>query len=437
MKGSTASDMTNHSVSAPGPWSILLTGSLSQQTLQTVETIADSIATLSPDEQDPSLAGGQAGLALLYAWLARTRGSARAEERAWRCLDRAIDAVATQEMESSLWHGFVGVAWAAEILQRLLDPQGEDRNEAVDDVVSRLLMRHDLWRAPHDLVDGVTGLGVYALERHPRPLAVECLRYIVERLEASAQHDDRGIYWWTPATELSPDDREEHPSGLVDLGVAHGVPGAIAVLGAICGIGVESPRAHQLLEGAVSWLRAQAVTTDTGPTYPYSVAPGAEPEPARSAWCYGDPGVAAALLVAARGAQQPAWERAAVELACRAAGRPPAETGIIDAGFCHGTAGLAHLYNRMYQATGEGKLGHAARYWLERTLQFCRLAQSRGGLWVKGTEDPSEGGWTDLDLMTGAAGIALVLLAATTSLEPLWDRMFLASSPRSSLLHAL
>ena len=179
------------------------------------------------------------------------------------------------------------------------------------------------------------------------------------------------------------------------------------------------------------WLLAQAVTSEAGPTFPIWVAPGFEPEPARCAWCYGDPGIAAALLVAARGTGEPGWEREAVALACRAAERPVAETGVVNAGFCHGTAGLAHLYNRMYQATGETKLAQAGRYWLERTLEFCRLAQANGGSWVEGTEDPEgEGPWIGIDLHAGAAGIALVLLAATTPVEPMWDRMFLVSAPQ-------
>ena len=43
--------------------------------------------------------------------------------------------------------------------------------------------------------------------------------------------------------------------------------------------------------------------------------------PTRTAWCYGDPGVAAALLVAARCAGEAPWERHAIRIALRAAAR--------------------------------------------------------------------------------------------------------------------
>jgi class I lanthipeptide synthase len=173
------------------------------------------------------------------------------------------------------------------------------------------------------------------------------------------------------------------------------------------------------------------VPTEAGPTFPIWVAPGVQPWPARCAWCYGDPGIAAALLMAARGVGAGGWEQAAVALACRAAERPPERTGVVDASFCHGTAGLAHIYNRIYQATGEPKLGRAAMYWLERTLDFYRLARGNGGSWVQASKDRAEAGpWTGIGLLEGAAGVALVLLAATTSVEPAWDRMFLVSAPR-------
>jgi hypothetical protein len=253
-------------------------------------------------------------------------------------------------------------------------------------------------------------------------------------VQECARHDEHGLYWWTPPAEiLDQESRRQYPSGRADLGVAHGVAGPVALLGGICGAGVEQATARPLLEGAVSWLLAHSVPTEAGPTFPVWVAPGFQPSPARCAWCYGDPGIAAALLLAARGVGDAGWEQTAVALACRAAERPAAETGVVNANFCHGAAGLAHLYNRMYQATGEPELGRAALYWLKRTLGFYRRARDAGGTWVQGNWDPGQRErwtWTGIELVEGAAGVALVLLAAATSVEPTWDRMFLVSAPK-------
>jgi hypothetical protein len=175
-------------------------------------------------------------------------------------------------------------------------------------------------------------------------------------------------------------------------------------------VGLAQQTVRALLDGAVRWLLAHMVDTVSGPTAPCFVADDIEPGPARSAWCYGDPGVAVALLLAARDVGEPAWEAVATALAMGAANRPPDQSGVVDAGLCHGSAGLAHLFNRMYQMTSEPVLADAARFWVERTL-----------------EEPACKG---PGLLEGAAGVALALEAASTTAEPVWDQILLVSTIR-------
>src|SRR5215217_5351049 len=202
--------------SAASCWRPILSGTAAPQALQAVDAIAESITPIARllGERDPSLGRGQAGLALLYTWLARTRRMPQADVLARQCLDQAIEAVSTQPMNASLYGGFTGVAWAAELTGRVLDPDAEDRGEAVDDALLRLLSRAGRWSAPYDLIVGLTGLGVYALQRYPRPVATECLRGVVERLHDCARHDEDGYYWWTPPVEiLDEESRKMYPSG--------------------------------------------------------------------------------------------------------------------------------------------------------------------------------------------------------------------------------
>ena len=107
-----------------------------------------------------------------------------------------------------------------------------------------------------------------------------------------------------------------------------------------------------------------------------------------------------------------------------AANRPPDHTGVVDAGLCHGSAGLAHLFNRMYQMTAEPLLADAARFWVERTLELCSAALTRD---ASGT-DAAQAAWKGPGLLEGAAGIVLALEAACTTAEPIWDQMLLVST---------
>jgi len=402
----------------------LLSGALRNQALHLADALAETLRpAAAAGRRDVSLASGSAGLAVCTGQLAHTRSDQMVADAALTHLEEAVDGLATEPLTSSLYSGFTGIAWAVELVDRLLGNEGEDRNGDIDDALTGLLHRYPD-DAPYDLINGLTGLGVYALARWPRPGAAPCLLGVVEQLARRARHDRDGIYWWTPPAWRGPRGERYQPAG-VDLGVAHGIAGVIPFLARVHRLGLAQQTVGPLLDGAVRWLLAHMVDTASGPTVPSFAADGVEPGPARSAWCYGDPGVAAALLLAARDAGEPAWAAAATGLAVRAATRPPDQTGVVDAGLCHGSAGLAHLFNRMYQMTAEPALADAARFWVERTLELCSaMAPGRG---VTPTE-ATRPAWKGPGLLEGAAGIALAMEAAATTAEPAWDQMLLVSA---------
>jgi hypothetical protein len=405
------------------PWEPLLRGALKKRAAESIQTIVDDLAAPGQGQAgDPSLAGGAAGLALLHGYLAQA-ACGKDSAAAARCLERATAAVADNPTSASLYSGLTGVGWAlAHLRGRWPDLDGEEDVAEIDEALLDHLDRSP-WPDDYDLISGLVGFGVYALERLPRPAAVTCLERVLDRLAETAEHRPEGITWWTDPAWLPAETREKYPRGYYNLGLAHGVAGVIALLGQACASGVAVARARALLEGAVRWLLARQ-----GPGgFTYWAGPGGDDKPARLAWCYGDPGVAAALLGAARCVGEPGWERAALAIARRAAQRPPAESGVIDVGLCHGAAGLGHLFNRMFQATGETWLADAARSWFERALGMRRAGRGVGGYeaWLSGDMT-----WmTEPGLLTGAAGIALALLAATTPIEPAWDRVLLIGIP--------
>jgi hypothetical protein len=410
------------------PWQPLLQGALKDRAFESIQEIVDDLARPERGPAgDPSLAGGTAGLALLHGYLAQAACGKDSAAAVGRCLERATAAVADNPTSASLYSGLTGVGWALAHLQgRLPGLDGEVDAAEIDELLLDHLDRSP-WPDDYDLIGGLVGFGVYALERLPVPAAVACLERVVDRLAETAEHRAEGITWWTNPAWLPAETRAEFPRGYYNLGLAHGVPGVIGLLGQVCAAGVAQDQARPLLDGAVHWLLDQDGPDGFG--Y-YWVGPDAARDRARLAWCYGDPGIAAAILGAARSVAEPDWEAAALAIARRAAERPSDQSGIQDAGLCHGGAGLGHLFNRMSQATGEPELAQAARVWFEQALAMRRPGRGIGGYEVWEPGDDGEWTWTtDPGLLTGAAGIALALLAATTPIEPAWDRMLLVSIP--------
>ena len=361
---------------------------------------------------DPSLAGGTAGLAILHGYLAQTGPGPESAALACRCLQHATAAVAEQPGSASLYSGLTGVGWAiAHLRGRLPGLDGEDDLAEIDEVLLDHLDQSP-WPATYDLIEGLVGFGVYALERLPRPAAVACLERVVDRLAETAEPRPEGITWWTDPAWLPRRDPREFPHGYYNLGLAHGVPGVIALLGQACAAGVAQDKARPLLDGAVRWLLAQQVRT------------GFPTGSARSAPRAGAAGLVLRRSGRRRGAARGGPLRrgtglgaAALAIARRAAERPAEQAGVWTPALCHGAAGLGHLFNRMFQATGEPELAEAARFWFERTLAMRRPGRGIGGYEAWQPDDGRQAGPGSADpgLLTGAAGIALALLAATTA----------------------
>lgn len=426
-------------ISSIRSWTPVLDSSLLSRAKRIIRAIGESLrdpsSQVDPACQkfrdrvlDDSLAGGRAGIAMLFAYLDQCFPEESYGEEARFFLEDVVDALYEELPEPTFLGGSVGMAWVLQHLERYHG--AEDVLVKVDEALLELL-EGGSERLNFDLAFGLAGMGIYALERMPHPNAVEIVEHVLCRLEDSALHTSQGFAWRTDPELLDPGKRMLYPDGYFNLGVAHGVPGVIAFLGLACHSAIADERVDRLLDGATNWMLAQRLDQDQATCFSYFSSSSRVPEPTRSAWCYGDPGVAAAFMCAARGADQDRWAEQALDVACRAARRRFADSGVVDAGLCHGASGLGHIFNRLYQATGEESLQTAARKWFEQTLDMRRSAEGVAGYlsWMKLTAQQREDWTVDRGLLTGAAGIALSLAAAVSPVEPEWDRCLLLSIP--------
>jgi lantibiotic biosynthesis protein len=390
------------------PWRPLLEGAAAEAALAAVDEIAAAVAPpMLAGDAGADLTEGAAGAALLFAALER---AGRGGPGGRALLAHAVKQVRREPLPPFLWGGTAGLAFAlVQVARRAPRPE----------VVTRLA---DWVRGgaggEYELVLGAIGIGVLGLELAPDPRGAELLEAVVEQLAATAEECDGGLTWVSArAKELG--------LGPHNLGVAHGVPGVAGFLAGALGSGVAPAATEELLRGAARWVLAQRRPGD-GSALPYA-AGGA---PARLAWCYGD-AAAVTLLLAARALGDDEIEAGARELAARAAARGPETAGVVDGGFCHGAAGLGHLFGRLWQLTGDEVFATAGHFWLQRTLQLRRPGLGVGGFVAMVT--PDEGGRPEPlavpGLLTGATGVALALLAACGAEDPRWDHALLASHP--------
>jgi lantibiotic modifying enzyme len=406
-------------------WKPVLTDGLAAQAERAVSAISAALKEPPPDVRGFSLSTGYAGVALFFGYLAKARANEELADLASKCLATAFDSAAETESPAlGLFAGLSGLAWTWQHLGRLLyGDASADATAELDEVILEAVSASP-WQWEWDLVYGLSGIGLYVLDHPDRSFAEEAASRIIDRLAELAIECPRGIAWRTQPDLMTPANARKYPMGRFDQGVAHGVPGVVGFLGKACEKTIAAGKANELLDRSLTWLYDNMRAADGGSRFTYFPPDMAD---ARSAWCYGDPGVSSVLLQIGISLDKKACRDLAISVACQAACRPADQSSVADTSLCHGSAGLGHMYNRLFQATGESDLQSATIRWFEKALAMRRPDEGVGGYlnwWPEVEEWHPESG-----VLVGAAGIGLALSAAIYPVEPLWDSPFLL--PRS------
>src|SRR6202166_1201919 len=218
-----------------------------------------------------ALADGAAGQALFFHYLDRARPGQGHDESALAHLETAIAATAETMTAPGLYGGFSGVAWVLEHLTgRLLEPPAPGEEDPGEEVAGALTayLGHTPWLDDYDLISGLVGFGVWAVERAPRSGGEEAAESVVRRLGELAERGDGGgggVTWRTVPERMMASEAASHPQGNFNLGVAHGVPGVIGILGEMVAAGLPAGEsetaggARELLAGAVPWAPGKRV----------------------------------------------------------------------------------------------------------------------------------------------------------------------------------
>ncbi|MBI0298054.1 lanthionine synthetase C family protein [Streptomyces sp. PRKS01-29] len=392
-----------------------------------------------------SVAEGDVGTALLCSYLDQCRPQFGWDAAGHSFLAAGARAAEqTASLDCGLYSGLSGLAFAVASLSRngeryprLLTVLDDELAPLVAAQASRLsAYRGGMPVRGFDLISGASGTAARLLARDPRGTLPRLLAALV-RLVAPT---DGPPLWATPPHLMSNEAmRRSFPSGNLNLGLAHGIPGPLSILALALGEGHEVPGQADAVRHVADWVADHRSDDRWGVNWPCAVplpngrkrsAPGhsassrpAPPVPARSAWCYGAPGVARALWHAGQALDDDSLRRLAVDAIAAVLRRPPEARDIDSPTFCHGVAGLLQVVLRFAADTGLPLLTKAvdplvdqllAAYEPDRPMAYADLEQGRNPVDRAG-------------LLDGASGIALVLLAAATDTEPTWDRLFLLS----------
>ncbi|WP_157744589.1 lanthionine synthetase C family protein [Micromonospora viridifaciens] len=403
-----------------------------------------------------SLALGGTSVAVLCAALRSVSADQDWDQAAYAALRAGASALADGPSRLGLYDGVAGYGAAVWLLS-----DSADRYPTLREQLDALLLptverlagspppRVPGWPGTgYDLVNGLCGLAVYLLMRHDDRASDQALAAVAKTL-ADLLDDLEPHRLVLPACGSAPD-----TDGYVDLGLAHGLPGVIALLSLVLRSGrVDLPTVGRSVRRGAEWTADHLCEEAHGPAWPRLVpvdefgrtsaaagSPGigavdcavrANPQGDRPApdgavgatrpgWCYGTPAVARAIFLAGQALDDQRLQRLAVA-AIKAAGHPDAVSQLASATICHGLAGLLLV------------TAHFA--WDTRDPELCQMVTELFDQLVAQYDPDSLLGFVDVEvggqvvdnpgLLNGAAGVGLCLLACAEPAAPAWTRLFL------------
>jgi len=383
------------------------------------------------DHTEIGVLSGISGLALFQFYYGKLLGEESNTDVGAEMLSLVIQKINEGYSYHTFCTGISGAAWAMELLKQegFIDLDTDALFSELDDFLVASMERTQSEIVFYDFLHGSIGVGYYFLKRYQNTQsAVLKTRYkkillrIVAALDESAQKDSETARWESFLI------KEDGLRGF-NLSLSHGISSIINFLSRLVIYDDFYTEVKDLLQQSVRYvLSLKSIDTSSTSAFPNWVTLESEKsDNTRLAWCYGDLGVGLSLWKAGKALNNISLSETAIAVLVHSTQRRDlAEAKVIDAGLCHGTFGIMHIYNYMYTETQEVAFKEAADFWMQEALNMAVHKNGHAGYmqWKAGETN----GWKkESNLLEGIAGIGLSIISYLAPFDTQWDECLLMS----------
>ena len=310
-----------------------------------------------------------------------------------------------------MFNGISGLGWVLQHFRSI----GLLSNQDVKDVLPQIdeIIANDL-KNTHpsindlDLFYGSLGVSVYLLSKNKSVIKARLLETIFEKIILSI-----GLV---------------SSAQKVDLGIPHGLSGAIITLTNFFRNGFDKRISKHNLNFCVDIILSNRLETNSLSSFPTNTT---SSKPSRLAWCYGDISILIALINANTVLCSKTLESEINNLLQRCLSRELSESGVfvsannIDAGLCHGALGIAYLLNKIRRETKTINIDDRISYWVRESFLKIKINEKFLNFKTAFPEETHMAWGFDGGLVDGLAGIGLMLMGLSSDKLTGWDSVFL------------
>jgi lantibiotic biosynthesis protein len=406
--------------------------SLKRDLKLTIERIVyDSLRFKKYPLRRMNLYSSNQSLLLLFAYSRLCDQSLVSADQLASCLNDFTEGINQIEVaDATLGSGLSGIGWLIQNLCNAGLIDGSDYDETLQDIDSLVFksIAFDIKTANYDLFMGLLGKGVFFLERYKgscNEKHLDFLNQIIASLYAFSTEEE-GIINWRGKLQLEDNSRDFQEA--VILGLAHGLPSILGFLAKV----FEINPSVQLKDKMVNLIERIETYGRPGPDgitwYPHYIYDSTDYPlhfNKRLAWCYGDLGLTYMLLSCSIVLENNVLvNKYTKQLQQLSTYKDRQESQVFDAGFCHGAAGVAHLFYKAFTKTSNPVFEDAAEHWYGQVLSFsCFTDSLLAGFKTHRLKNDKPQYTNDPSLIYGTSGTGLSLLSYLYK-EDRWDSCF-------------
>ncbi|WP_427166106.1 lanthionine synthetase C family protein [Streptomyces sp. C1-1] len=286
--------------------------------------------------------------------------------------------------------------------------------------------------ARFDVLNGLAGVARYLLMRDPQGQALERVLTCLCEMLMPADHFNCKVprFWSTTPPNWQPKTRT-HASegGHLNLGLAHGIAGPLAVLSIASLHQVTVPGQDLAITGIVELLERFQGIDEYGVFWPNTItleefdSPSMRRSRSRVSWCYGAPGVSRALQLAGQAHGRDDWLHTAHSSVSALCALPMGKWMVDHWSMCHGWAGIMHILRYFTDGRDGDQVGR----------MIDTIAEKIFDIFAEGLPPRFEVGMMDISpgnhpagILEGIAGLGLALQSYAEREDSIpWDIAFL------------
>lgn len=381
----------------------------------TIEYKLEEISSvlLSHQWQSVSLTGGLGSELLFWYYYLRFKSNDEINRKFFKSLNDSLKLIQDRQLGVSFSYGLTGIYWAINHIKDYHAIQDSDILKVDDSFYESLIKEAEaeIDKDNFDLLSGAIGTLMSIIDyNNANKFNTSVFKMFQKQINGKWQSKEDK-------------DRNEY-----NFGLAHGMPSVISFL-SIYSNAISSNRCYNTINDCLEFILSTKKTDSKGSLFPSILkCNGSTPiYNSRLGWCYGDLGIANAFWQAGKAFKNKNWQTEAVSILLHTSKRRNLiDNLVLDCGLCHGTSGIAHIFNRFYKETGVNEFDDVRWFWLNKTIE---LADFEDGLAGYKNFLGDEGYQNDYGLLEGISGIGLVLMGFLKDDTRImnWDRCLLLS----------